>query len=116
MCSSDLDGQYTDEDPEPIGENLTSIGTSDGQVLLFNIHIAKDDNANPITFPEHQNEIPQDEIAQKLFRMSSILTDSMIDLANKKDKQCRPGARGYVFNADFTSFIDFLDIGTRPAM
>ena len=40
-------------------------------------------------------------------------TDRIYPAAQAKGYQLEPGARGYVYNADLVTMIDFLDIGTR---
>lgn len=110
------DGMYNDEDPEPIAENLKMLSTDDGEVLVFNIHITKDATTNSVLFPDdsYLDNVP-DETSALLFRMSSYLTENMIKYALNKDKQISQSAKGFAYNADFSSFVDFLDIGTRPA-
>ena len=45
--------------------------------------------------------------------MSSPLPDPMRRQAEPKGYRVGIGARGYAFNADMVTMIDFLDIGTR---
>lgn len=104
------DGMATDGDPEPYGKKIMELATSDGNVLLFNCHISGVE-ANPIVFPISEEELPNDEYARKLFRMSSELPEPMIRLGD-----LRKGARGFAFNADLAALVNFLDIGTRPAL
>jgi len=111
------DGQFNTEDPEPIAREIMELHTDDGNVLLFNIHITDESNGSnalPSLFPDRK-DFPPDPDAQKLFVMSSNLVTSMIQYARSKDKQISDNAVGFGFNADFSDFIDFLDIGTRPA-
>jgi hypothetical protein len=105
------DGEATDGDPEPYAEALRALTTADGPVLLFNLHIsARSDR--PIKFPSTEANLP-DEHAQRLFRMSSELPSPMLDGARAQGLRVDAGARGFVFNADLVSVIEFLDIGTR---
>ena len=110
------DGGWTDENPEPIAENLKLLKTDDGQVLVFNISITKE-NKKPILFPDNTFlDKKHDDDSVLLFRMSSNLTDSMINYARNMDIPIGLSAKGFVYNANFENFINFLDIGTRPAM
>lgn len=109
------DGMYNTEDPEPVSIDLRELETEDGKILLFNIHISDDSNNDPVSFPSRTNFSPPDDLAEKLFRMSSPLVDAMIEYGIKKDKPISQGAVGFAYNAEFSDFIDFLDIGTRPA-
>jgi len=103
------DGEATDGDPEPIAKKIMDLSTSDGNILLFNCHISSTE-ASPVWFPAEINELPADESAGILFRMSSELPEPMLKLAERKK-----GSRGFAFNADLADLIRFLDIGTRPA-
>ncbi|MEM2399462.1 MAG: vWA domain-containing protein [Candidatus Bathyarchaeia archaeon] len=104
------DGIATDGDPEPYGKKIMELATSDGNALLFNCHISGEE-AEPIIFPTNEEELPNDEYARKLFRMSSELPEPMIRLGD-----LRKGSKGFAFNADLAALINFLDIGTRPAL
>jgi hypothetical protein len=44
--------------------------------------------------------------------MSSPLPDLMIRNAAAAHIQVQPGARGFVFNADFATLVKFLAVGT----
>jgi len=111
------DGMYNDEDPEPIAENLKILSTDDGEVLVFNIHLTADTKTKAVLFPDdsYLDDIPDEDYAF-LFRMSSYLTENMIKYAKSRDRPISQSAKGFAFNADFAGFVDFLDIGTRPAV
>jgi len=109
------DGMYNTEDPEEVSISLRDLETEDGKILFFNIHISDNNNNEPISFPSRTSFSPPDELAEKLFRMSSPLVDAMVEHGIKKDKPISQGAVGFAYNAEFGDFIDFLDIGTRPA-
>lgn len=106
------DGEATDGDPEKIAEKIMELSTSDGKVLLFNCHISSI-KASPIFFPQNEEELPKDELAKKLFRMSSILPQPILNLAKKEGFAVNEKSRGFAFNADLVHLISFLDIGTR---
>jgi hypothetical protein len=48
-----------------------------------------------------------------MFRISSLLPENMIQLAQGQEVPVVRGARGFAFNADMTALVGFLDIGTR---
>ena len=54
-----------------------------------------------------------DDYARMLFRMSSPLPPEMVEQAETIGIPISPGAKGFVFNADMVSMVNFLDIGTR---
>jgi len=105
------DGEAKDGDPEPLAMALQEIVTEDGNVLVFNVHVSSVDLA-PIQFPTGEDQLP-DKYAKLLFRMSSQLPPKMISEAQSMEFRVAGGARGFVFNADLVSVIQFLDIGTR---
>ena len=105
------DGNATDGDPEPLAQRIMSLQTSDGNALVFNVHLSEM-AAMPIQFPDTEEGLP-DDLALRLFRMSSILPESSRSLAASLDLSMSEYSRGFVFNADMTSLVQFLDIGTR---
>lgn len=107
------DGESTDGDPTTAAASLRSIATSDGQVLLFNLHISSQ-KQRPIEFPSSDSELP-DQYARLLFSMSSPLAPFMVTAARQEGYSVTEGAKGFAFNAGLVATIKFLDIGTRPS-
>jgi hypothetical protein len=107
------DGEATDGDPRPQAQSLCSLGSDDGAVLLFNIHLSSTAGA-PVELAARPDGLP-DAFAKQLFEMSSPLTPFMIGRAKELGMPAEDGARGFVFNAQPVQVIQFLDIGTRPA-
>lgn len=109
------DGIPTDGDPTAPAQQITDLQTADGNALIFNIHLSSI-NAIPCQYPATAGEVPQgDEYAPMMFRMSSILPESSRQQAASLDLPVTENSRGYVFNADLTALVQFLDIGTRAA-
>lgn len=109
------DGESTDGDPTQAMKSLTNLASSDGNVLLFNIHISSDASSTPIAFPDSAASLPN-QYARTLFECASPLTYDMRKVANSQHGlNVSEGARGYVFNADMVLVIQALDIGTRPS-
>lgn len=107
------DGEPTDGDPEPAAEALRSLSTDDGNVLLFNCHLSERSDP-PLLFPAYEFDIPGVDSA-RLFRMSSLLPEKCLANARAKGFEVEGGARGMMFNADSTSLIHLIQIGTRVA-
>lgn len=107
------DGESTDGDPSEAAHKIRELGSEDGQVLLFNLHLSSQ-RATPVEFPDSESELP-DQYAKLLFQMSSLLPDYMRSVAAQEGYRVTDGSRGFVFNADIVSVIRFLDIGTRPS-
>ena len=107
------DGEATDGNPSYAANEIKSLASSDGNVLLFNVHLSSQ-KANPIEFPDSDSGLP-DEFARLLFTMSSILPTHIQNAAKQEGYHISEASRGFVFNADIVSLIRFLDIGTRPS-
>lgn len=107
------DGEATDGDPRNVAKVLCDMKSNDGNVLLFNLHVSTQTGA-AVLYPDDPDGLA-DEFAKLLFSMSSELPDYMLSFAQQEGLPALPGSRGFVFNADMVSVINFLDIGTRPS-
>jgi hypothetical protein len=108
------DGESTDGDPTQPMKSITTLSSSDGNVLLFNFHVSSDASTTPIAFPDSASGLPN-QYARILFDCASPLTYNMRMFANTQHgMNLSDGARGYVFNGDIVLVIQALDIGTRP--
>lgn len=105
------DGESTDGGPTPLAEQIKSLSTNDGNVLLLNLHVSST-SMRPLTFPD-MLDTGFDQYAHLLFRMSSLLPSVMQDVAMKHGYRISNDSRGFVFNAGIEDVIQFLDIGTR---
>jgi len=108
------DGESTDGSPSQAMTDLTQLATSDGNVLLFNVHISSNPSAHTTAFPDTPAQLP-DDYARNLFNGSSELTPFMRAVAADQGLTVAEGARGFVLNADLVLIIQALDIGTRPS-
>jgi uncharacterized protein YegL len=106
------DGEATDGDPSAAAVALRDLQTDDGQVLLFNLHLSSH-QAAPVQFPGDDAALP-DKWAKLLFNLSSPLPPFMREIADQEGFPVSEGTRGFAFNADMVTVIQFLDIGTRP--
>jgi hypothetical protein len=107
------DGESTDGDPSMGAFDLMTLSSTDGDVLLFNLHISSS-NHHPVEYPDNENVLP-DQHARLLFNMSSPLPEYMRRMVGQEGIDISYNTRGFVFNADLVSVIRFLDIGTRPS-
>jgi hypothetical protein len=108
------DGEATDGDPKERIRALTTMSSSDGNVMLFNIHLSANPNAKPISFPDSPNELP-DDYSKLLFETSSLLTPTMRALAREHGFKTTENSRAFVLNADMVLLVQAIDIGTRPS-
>ena len=109
------DGISTDGDPTSIAQQITQISTSDGNVLLFNIHITTI-NASPVLYPVSESVLPNDQYARLLFKMSSIIPEtSRVLLESLLGSEVPSGARGMIFNGDASSIRLMFNFVSAPA-
>jgi hypothetical protein len=108
------DGEASDGTAAQVEEAagaLQSITSDDGAVLLFNMHLSSK-SATPIEYPDREEALP-DEHSRLLFRISAALPPPMLASASREGFKVSGASKGYVFNANLVSLVQFLDIGTR---
>ena len=106
------DGMPTDGDPLQITEEIKSLRTADGEVLLFTLHVSSSQYAKTYRCPSEADELP-DAFAKSMFTISSFLTPHQVSVA-PVNWQLEDGAKAFVYNAGIEELVDLLDIGTRP--
>lgn len=92
---------------------LKSMFTNDGNVILFNIHFTSNLDTEPVACPITKDELGGDAYSEALFDMSSLLPERYnVDIARclNDDRKGRHVAMG--MNADATTLIKLMDIGT----
>jgi hypothetical protein len=112
------DGVVTDEPHEGAGladwaKRLTSIATSDGSALLFNIFLSNE-KLPTVWFPTSPAGLP-DPVGTRLWEISSELPAQLVEKARGQGLDVRPGARGMAMNADLAALGTFLYVGTPDA-
>lgn len=107
------DGEATDGDPLRFAQHLREYGTEDGDALLFNIHLSGSTDS-AIELPDTIDGMP-DQYARTLYQMSSELPFTMRAAAEAEGFTTSLDTRGFLFNADPTALVRFLEIGTRPS-
>ncbi len=107
------DGESSDGSPDHAAKALTSMTSSDGNVMLFNLHVSSYGNKS-VEYPD-RDDMLEDDYAKDLFRISSPLTSYMRKVLSDEGYSITDKSRGFAFNADFVTLIKFLDIGTRPS-
>jgi len=106
------DGAATDGDPVPAALSLQQVATADGQTLVFNLHVSSS-RGTPVQFPTSPDGLV-DSYARQLFKMSSVLPLHVAAAAAEEHNiPLEADARGFIFDADPTAIVQFLDIGTR---
>jgi uncharacterized protein YegL len=99
-------------------QRLTELATSDGNVLLFNIHIANQDGSansrEPIIYPNQPNNL--DNSGKFLFNITSLLPEKLSRDASAAGFHIEPGARGFVYNAPPLTFVKALTFASVGSM
>ncbi len=111
MVMNITDGDSTDGNPTNDAEAVKILKTSNGNALVFNVHVSAT-NAPSIIFPNGENSLP-DPYAKMLFRMSSVLPAKMRQISKELRFDIADGAKGFAFNADLSCLTNLLEIGTR---
>lgn len=111
------DGESTDGDPTAIARNIAQIRTSDGEALLYNVHIT-DKNLPAVEYPASEAELPNDPFARLLFSISSVIPERsriLLESTGGSGKKVSPGARGMIFNGDALSVSRMFTFATAVA-
>lgn len=109
------DGESTDGDPTEEMNKITNQASTDGNVVLFNLH-TNARSVNPISFPGPEVHLP-DQYSEKLFNGASLLPSFMRNVASQEfGLNLSDGAKAFVLNGDIDLIITAIEIGTRPSL
>ena len=110
------DGEFNGATKEYVlqqANELKSMFTNDGNVILFNIHISAN-KAVCVTCPASKDEVSFSSLATTMYEMSSLLpmrySDRTADLRGDGTPNNR--YRAMSINADMSTLIQLMDIGT----
>ena len=110
------DGEFNGATKEYVlqqANELKSMFTNDGNVILFNIHISAN-KAVCVTCPASKDEVSFSSLATTMYEMSSLLpmrySDRIADL--REDGTPNNRYRAMSINADMSTLIQLMDIGT----
>ena len=110
---TDGEANYPDLTAEA-AKTVTKHHTTDGSVLLFNIHIA--DNMHTVTLPHSTVQLVGDNFAEFLFDISSVLPEPLHEAAKTADFSIEHNARCFTYNADPVTMIKILNFGSLGLM
>lgn len=110
------DGVFNHASKEDViqkANELKSMFTNDGNVILFNIHFTPDLDANSVACPINKSELGGDPYAETLFELSSLLPERYNQDIARCLNDTRAGRHVAMgMNADATTLIKIMDIGT----
>ena len=96
-----------------MANELKSMFTNDGNVILFNIHFTASKSSDEVVCPIEISELGGDSYAETLFNMSSLLPERYNTAISRCLNDNRAGRhRAMGVNADATTLIKLMDIGT----
>ncbi len=110
------DGDFNDataDEMQQEANELKSMFTNDGNVILFNIHISPN-NSDSVAFPTSISELTGSDYGRTLYNLSSLLptryNTDIARLRNDDDDNVRHVAMAQ--NAAMSTLIQLMDIGT----
>lgn len=107
--ATDCDG----EELRTVAEQIRSLATADGNVLLVNIHIATAADMRPLLFPEPSEEHYANRYASLLYDCSSTMPEPFhAAIRELKGAGALPPFRGLCFNASAAELVSALNIGS----
>ena len=105
------DGAATRPDlTENAARKVMDLHTTDGNVLIFNIHIAN--NKYEVVFPHSTTQLVADNLAEFLFSLSSILPEPLREAAKAAGLPAEINARCFAYNAGPVTMIKILNFGS----
>lgn len=110
------DGEFNGASKEDVlqrANDLKSLFTNDGNVILFNIHISAD-KAACVLCPSSKAEVKNNDLATTLYEMSSLLPSRYSAQVAGLRNYTSPCDRytAMTINADMSALIQLMDIGT----
>ena len=111
------DGESTDGSPIEEMNKLKAQASSDGNVVLFNLHThARSESLSTITFPNSDTSLP-DQYAKMLYQGASVLPEIFKKIAsNDFGMKLQNDAKAFLLNGGYEVIITALEIGTRASL
>ena len=106
---TDGDANYPDLTTDA-ARKVMNLHTTDGNVLVFNVHIAN--NKHQVIFPHSTTQLVGDNFAEFLFDISSILPEPLHEDAVAVGLPAEPDTRCFGYNVDPATMIKILRFGT----
>ncbi len=94
-------------------DNIRDTGTSDGNTLLMNIHLATTGEPGPeIRFPSRLEEIPLHPYARLLWDMSSLMPDCYSSIISESGDGGAPPFKAMAYNCTVNELFPMMTIGS----
>ena len=95
---------------ETAASKVMNLGTADGKVLVYNLHIANSEDV--VILPNDTSQFAGDSFAEFLFSISSEVPEPLRQEAIALGIPAKPGARCFAYNADEGWMIRLLNFGS----
>ena len=106
---TDGEANYPDLTVDAV-KKVMELHTTDGNVLVFNIHLSN--NRNEVIFPSSTAQFVDDDFAKFLYNLSSELPEPLREAAQASDFRAEPNARSFTYNANAVTMIKILNFGS----
>lgn len=93
-----------------VAKEVMNFHTTDGNVLVFNVHIAN--SGNEVIFPHDKSLFAQDPFAEFLFGISSDLPEALREEARNHGFSPQPNAKCFGHNVTEVGLTKVLEFGT----
>ena len=93
-----------------VARTVMNLQTTDGNVLVFNVHIAN--SGSEVIFPHDKGQFSQDPSAEFLFSISSDLPDVLRKEAQNHGFSPQPNAKCFGHNVTEVGLTKILEFGT----
>ncbi len=104
------DGESTDADPSAKARDLTGLGTSHGNTLLFTAYLGAG-GGKQILYPD-QPPAGMTSYALGMFNVSSVVPEVLRSNAESMNVKISPRGRGFLFNAALDEVSGLVNFGT----
>ena len=114
------DGEASDADDEELtlaAERLRAVATRNGALLLFNVHLASEEEnpAETLRFPSEHDRLPDRPHARLLYDLSSTLPPCYDTAILAERPLARPPFRAVGYNCPINTLFAVLTVGTTGA-
>lgn len=107
------DGEPTDATHEQLRllvDRLERYGTTDGEPIIFNVHISSNNSAS-VLFPTSHDELPDE--GHLLFHLSSLVPESYrAEMGDTHPARHSPDMRAMAYNASLDDLVRVMNIGS----
>lgn len=109
------DGEASDgsaDEVRALAGRIRRTGTSDGNTLLINIHLARGGEASPVLFPSSPEQLPEQRYARLLYDISSEMPEAYYDVIASTHRGAVAPFRAVAYNSHMSELAAMINIGS----